>query len=490
MPLVRATSADAGEPESPAVVARLAIRGAAALGMRQAVLLLASLLGGVALARVLSPADFGVYAVASFLLSFLLVFGDAGLGVALVRHPVSPTALQLRQAFSVQQLIIAVLAGGGFFAAGQVAQWYELGPKAVLVFRLACVAVAIQSFQTIPMLMLERRLAFSRMGLVSVLEVLGFNATAVSLAYGGFGATSIGVALVVQACIGVAVAQVLAPWRPRWTADRAGLRTMLSFSLPYQAIGLVSLIKDSVAPLLIGLTIGAASVGYVTWAQSFAAFAVLGLMSLTRLYLPVYARLQDDRIRLGRAVELTMRATTAVTAPLAVLSLVLADPVTRIVYGDKWRPGLPVFYLLWTANLWVPAATPLLGLLNAVGRSRAALAMTLTWMLTTWVLTPPLVAAMGLKGYGLANALVQLTNLALFRLARTEASFAVVRVCMPAWAAATLAGLVVLVLRLMKPVDGAGLLFVYAAFGLAVYSGLLMLVEREHLRMAWRLVRV
>jgi PST family polysaccharide transporter len=447
------------------------------------------LVGGVALARVLSPADFGVYAVATLLLSFLLVFGDAGLGVALVRQSAAPTSHQLRQVFSVQQLIVSLLAGTGLLMAGHLAQWYDLRDGDALVFRLACLAVLVQSFQTVPMLLLERRLAFPRLGLVSVLEVVVFNLVAVSLAYAGLGVTSIGVALVVQACAGVVLAQVMSPWVPRWTADLSGVRELLSFSLPYQGIGVVSLIKDSVAPVLIGLTAGAASVGYVTWAQSFAAFAVLALMSLTRLYLPVYARLQHDRERLGRAVELTMRATSAVTAPLAVLTLVLAEPITDIVYGDKWRPGLPVFYLLWTANLWVPAATPLLGLLNAVGRSRSALGMTVLWMLATWTLTPPLVAGLGLKGYGIANALVQLTNVALFRLARTEAHFSILRACTPAWLAAGLAGVVMLGLRLLWPVSGAPSLLTYAGAGMLVYAVALVLLERAHLQMAWRLVR-
>src|SRR4051794_30914801 len=72
-------------------VVRKSIRGAAALGVRQMFVHAANVLGAVLLARFLSPAEFGVYAIVTFLISFLGTFGGTGLAANLIRVHDAPS---------------------------------------------------------------------------------------------------------------------------------------------------------------------------------------------------------------------------------------------------------------------------------------------------------------------------------------------------------------------------------------------------------------
>ena len=208
-------------PEA-AEVGALAARGALVLGSRQIVVWLISFASGIVLARLLSPADFGVYAIAVFVLSAFTIFGDAGLGASLIRQQEDPTLADYRSVFLVQQAIVFAIVLLCWATASFVVSLYGLKASYAWFIRLLALALLITSFQTISIIRLERRLAFGRLGLISAIETLTFNATAIAFAAAGAGVYSFGAALVAQAL--VAAALYLAASPP--LADLARLREL------------------------------------------------------------------------------------------------------------------------------------------------------------------------------------------------------------------------------------------------------------------------
>ena len=67
---------------APQSVARKTLHGAFALGIRQILVQGTRILGGIFLARLLTPAEFGIYAIVLYLQTFLTAFGDAGLAAS------------------------------------------------------------------------------------------------------------------------------------------------------------------------------------------------------------------------------------------------------------------------------------------------------------------------------------------------------------------------------------------------------------------------
>ena len=128
--------------------------------------------------------------------------------------------------------------------------------------------------------------------------------------------------------------------------------------------------------------------------------------------------------------------------PQSFLTLVLIHPITHVVFGDKWLPALPLFYFLWGANLFVPTATPLMGLLNALGLSRVTFGFTVLWMAMTWLIAAPGILRFGALGFAAANLIVQLSNVWLYRLAQRRVPFRLRANVLPQWGAALVAGAV------------------------------------------------
>ena len=107
-------------------------------------------------------------------------------------------------------------------------------------------------------------------------------------------------------------------------------------------------------------------------------------MPMQRLYLPLFARLQHDPPKLKQVLEYVLWLANTIAAPLTLITLALAHPITRIIFGARWNQALPLYYLFCVGNLFVPCSTPMLGALNALGESRKTLYMGVIWMAATW----------------------------------------------------------------------------------------------------------
>jgi O-antigen/teichoic acid export membrane protein len=237
-----------------------------------------------------------------------------------------------------------------------------------------------------------------------------------------------------------------------------------------------------------GLLLGAGSVGYVNWAIMVAAYPILSLGIMQRVYLPAFARLQLHTEALAQFVKQVIRVTNGIVAPVAVLTLVSIQPLTKYVFGQKWLPAVPLFYLFWTANLFVPTFNPLVALLNALGHSRTVFKFALVWMLGTWVLGAPLILAFGTIGFAVANLCVNLTNLILYRVIQAHLSFRVLPMIVPGWCVALVIGLALYFVMHFSPPTGLVGLGIYGACGFTAYALCFLGLYRSEARKVWGLV--
>ena len=473
---------------APSAIVRKAVHSVIALGLRQGLNVGMASVGGILLARLLSPSEFGLFAVVTFLLTFLVTFGDAGLAASLVRQAHEPLEEDYQAIFTVQQVLVVSVVILFWLAAPWVAGAYHLPRHDGWVFRLLGLSLLCTSFQVIPAARLERHLSFEKLAIVEVAMSFVFYSTAVGLAWKGVGTLSFAIAMVARSLTGAILVNRASPWRIHWRWNWERARVHLKFGVPYQGIGFIFLLMSSITPVFIGILLGAASVGYINWAQMVAAYPVLALGIMQRVYLPAFARLQLHREALSQFVEQILRATNGLVAPVAILTLVSIKPLTKFVFGPKWLPALPLFYLLWGANIFVPTATPLLALLNALGRSRTAFKFALVCMLGTWALGAPLVLAFGMIGFAIANLCVNLTNLILYRVVQAHLSFRILPMIVPAWCVATVIGLATYFVMYFTPPTGLVELGVYLALGLSAYALCIVGLYRSEVRKVWGLV--
>ncbi len=464
MPLVDAT---AGSNH----VIQKATRAGKALIVRQVLVYGSNIGGSVILARLLPAEQYGYYGIVLFVIAFLAIFGGTGFAGNLIRMNEEPTSSDFEVMFTAQQCMIVLLFAAIWMISPRLGTAYHMGFAGPRFFRMFAGSLVLTSFMVMPQIKMERELAFDRLAMVEVCQAIGFNVSAILFALKGWGALSFSAALLIRSAIGAVLAHVSSPWKFALRWDRQILERHLHYGVALQTGQVVGIIlRDSISPLLVGMLLGAADVGYVTWATSLAGYSMWVLMPLQRLYLPLFARLQGDPARLKKVIETVLWLVNAVVAPLALVTLALSHPITRIIFGQKWMAALPLYYLICLGNIFASSVLPMLGVLNAIGQSRKTLYLSVLWTSATWAFGLPLTWWLGLKGFGIALVCVQLTNVVLYRMVKRSTGVSTLLAYMPSWPIAACVGAALIVLQSVSPVQNLVELITYGVTGMLVYG--------------------
>src|SRR5688572_2463588 len=172
--------------------------------------------GSVALMQLLTPREFGSFAIVQAALAIVVFFGDTGVGGALVRQAPAPTERQLSSVFYLQLAASLLLMTAVLGLAGTIPRiWADLPQDAALVTRILAVDFVLTSLRVPPMLLLERQLRFGALSVIDIAGGLTFYGVAVALAFGGAGVWSLALAVLARTSLVTATAFGVSGWRPR-----------------------------------------------------------------------------------------------------------------------------------------------------------------------------------------------------------------------------------------------------------------------------------
>jgi teichuronic acid exporter len=408
------TSNSSVEPiaETDAPIGSLAVQGVLTLLMRTGMLHVVNLLAGIVLARLLAPSDYGVFAIVTGLSMLFSALGSLGFSAAAIQRKSDISREQLSSLFWVQFTLAGVLVAVAIVVADPVAAFFKLGESGIWLIRAAAIALLLDSSRAMASASLERHLQYKPLALAEFVEGFSFQLAAMLCAFWGMGVWSLVCALLASRIAGLAMLIRVSDWRPMLAFDRAFVAATLPFGLYYQASTLISRFKDTFNPFVVGSVVGAAGAGYIGWATSLASLSYPLTMALWRVTFPTFSRLQDDRRVLERALSLCIRGSAATILPMSALLMVLAEPLTLVVFDPKWLPALPSFYLL-TIAMWpgVVITATFFNLFVAVGRSDLPFRFAMYYLVFDWALGIPLVWMFGFVGVAIRSVIVAYVSL-------------------------------------------------------------------------------
>ncbi|MDZ4228849.1 MAG: oligosaccharide flippase family protein [Patescibacteria group bacterium] len=461
-------------------ISQRAVSGVMVLTIRKFFLKAINYLGSIILARLLLPEIFGIFAIVSFIITFFGFFSDVGLGAALIQKKGKLTHKDLSVTFTLQQILVVAVTGLIWLTAPFFAAKYQLGLQGIWILRVFSLSLFLTSLKTIPSILLERKLQFKRLIWPEVVEVVSFQAIAVTLAYMGFGVWSFIFGLLIRSFLGTIVLFWLSPWRISFAWDKAVAKRLVSFGIPYNLNGFIATIKDAVMPIFVGAVSGAAAVGYLNWALTFSKLPILFMADIFRVTFPTYSRIQGNKEVLKKAIEKTIRFSNLFLFPTTFLLAALARPIVTIVFTDKWLPALPAFYIHLVGILVVGITNTFMDALWALGKTRIAVKLLIIFTLVNWGVSVPLVYLLGFNGAMIGSVIVLYVSLPLtWYYIRQIVKVEVIRHIWPAIAASVIAGLAAfklsfLAINLLN-------LFLVGFFGGLVYLACLVAFDKRRL---------
>jgi PST family polysaccharide transporter len=361
---------------------------------RQLANLILGLAGGIVLARILSPAQFGVYAIVTFVVAATMIFGDLGLGASLIQRAQSASDRELQLVFTAQLILVSAVVAVVWVASIWIFDFFDqVGGDVAWFARVFALTLYLRTFRSISLIKLERELTYQPIARVEVLEVATYQTAAVALAISGAGVWSFVVAAVLGAAVGALVLFRAARWTPRLRWAPPEMFRLIRYSVAFQAGAIVNAFSTWATPLFVGTLVGPRAVGLIGLASSNARRPLMIVEPVMRVSFPHFSRLQDEPKQLEHIVLRYLGGFIWIVLLWCALIWTVGPQMIHVVYSSKWDAAAPAMRLF-------AASLPFDAISWTMGFSYAAVNR-------NWV-EVRIVTARSLSMFGLSGALVPL----------------------------------------------------------------------------------
>jgi O-antigen/teichoic acid export membrane protein len=331
------------------------------------------------LARLLAPADFGVYAIALAATAVLIHVNDVGLISATVQwrgrlEEMAPTASLMAAVFA------AVIYGLFWFAAPAFASAAG-DPAATTVVRLLALTIVIDGITAVRVGAIMRTFQQDKLTIAIAAGLVVNAAVAITLALRGAGAFSFAWGQVAAALVTGVVVMAVARVPVRLGFDRAIAGRLIRYGVPLAAGLGVEAIALNIQFAVVGRIAGSVALGFFLLAYNVSSWAQTILGTAIR-YVSVagFSRLSEhDDEALSAGVQRSMPLLVLVVAPIVTLTSVLAVPLVALLYGERWAPVAPVLQLLAFLTIARMVSNLATDVLMGAGATRASLYINLGW---------------------------------------------------------------------------------------------------------------
>ena len=346
------------------------------------------LVSTITLARLLTPRDFGVVAIAMLLVGALETVSDTGQKLALIRHP-QPSRAHYDSAWTMSVLIGCGLAAV-ITAAAPLSLDYFHEPDAVSVIRWLALRALLGGLENPGVADFRRTLNFSLDFRYAVAQKLGaFVITlAAAIVLRNYWALVIGI--VASRAFGIVLSYILHPHRPR--PDLSAVRDLWSFSFWILADNIAFYLVGKVDQTVVGGIAGAGAMGRYSVASDVASSPVQEIAyPATHAQFPVIARVQNDPERAREGFLGLLGAVAAICAAAGTGVSLIAHDFTGVVLGQQWIGIAPLMPWIALEAAAFHTVNPATVFFQVTGRPQLAARM-------TWLRLAALVVVLPLAG--------------------------------------------------------------------------------------------
>jgi len=298
-------------------------------------------IASIILARLLSPADMGIYSVAATLISLAQVVRDFGVGQYIIQES-SLTNDRIRSAFTISVISSVILAATSASLCNIAADFYrEPGVRNVML--VLSVNFLLVPFGQITAAHLQRDMKFGALATAKIGSAIIHFGTSISLAYFGFSYMSLAYASLAGALSNTMITNFYRPKNLPWSMGFSDIRRVINFGSFSVLSNLANALARGVADLVVGRMINMHAVGLFSRANGLIEIFNQGVMNaLWAVALPHFSQAVRDGEDLKNDFLKSTCLITGIAWPFFGVLAILAEPLVIILYGNKWIDCVPL----------------------------------------------------------------------------------------------------------------------------------------------------
>ena len=304
-----------------------------------------SFLISIVIARLLTPADYGLIGLTAVFIGIPQVFISSGFGTALVKK-IDRTETDFSTMFyyntGISLLCYLIL----FISAPFIANYFEQ-QELTGIIRILGLNFVFNSFQLVQIVKCRINLDFKIQAKITFIGVIGSGIIGLTCAFCGMGVWALVIQSIASNFISLIGYSYIVKWYPKHSFNKQSFKELFGFGSKILATSLLNTIFGNIYNLVIGKCFSISQLGFYTRAQSLGHLPSANIIGvLQNVSFPVLSKSQNNEEQMVSYHRKMVRTTSYILFPIFGFLIVYAKPLIQVLLTEKWLPAAPFLQVL------------------------------------------------------------------------------------------------------------------------------------------------
>lgn len=305
----------------------------------------------VILARLLSPRDFGLMAMAMVFIDIFTIIGELGISSALIQKQ-DVTDIHYSSAFWLNIGTGALLTMCFSISAPFIAAFYGRPELRFILTLLSC-NFLLSSLSLMQQTILMKELEFRKLAIRDIISVILSGLVGIYMAMSGLGVLSLVGQTLSFALINAVLLWLVSRWRPKLVFSKAHMREIFVFSANLTGSYMANVISRNIDKLLIGKFLGDQALGIYSLAYKLMLYPLQNVSwVIGRVMFPAFSKIQDDMDKIRHVYMQVIRIVSLITFPMMAGLLVIAPEFVHLLFGSKWESAVVIIRIFCICGMF------------------------------------------------------------------------------------------------------------------------------------------
>lgn len=288
------------------------------------------------LARLMTPADYGVMASALMVIAFSQIFWEAGMAKALIQRQ-SKIEEAANFAFVINIVFGMLIALMLYSFAEPIALTIFQDSRVTLVLQVMTIQILFGALSSVQTALMEKQMGFKKLFWVRLATIAIPALASIPLALNGWGYWALVAGTLTGQFFQVIILWRMSHWRPKLIFDTLVTREIAKFGGWVAVTGLLSWFFAWADSMVVGHYLGSHDLGL------FNTGSKLPVIVYTMIFGPILpvlysqlSRMSDDKNKMREYAELTVSVLTIIALPIALFIYIFSNHIETMIFGEKW----------------------------------------------------------------------------------------------------------------------------------------------------------
>lgn len=324
----------------------------------------------IALARLLSPKEYGTIAIISIFINFANALVQNGFATALIQKE-DADERDFSSVFCLNIILSILIYGIIYGTAGIIAHMYK-DENLIRLIRYTAIVILPGGIISLYNAYISRKMEFQKLFIGTFVAAMVSGGISLLLAMKGYGIWALVYQQIVYYYTLMLVLIGITDWKPLHAIglDVARLKGLFSFGSKILVASIIDNIFSNMHALVIGKVYTAESLGSYNRGEQFPKLIALNASStLQSVMLPVMSAVQGNRRELKRVLQSSIKLSNYIILPLLFGLYAISKNLILVLLGSQWESAIVFVRLLCIGYAFWPLHICNLQAINAMGRS-------------------------------------------------------------------------------------------------------------------------